>query len=67
MSKDNIIEILSRYGSLVVKDIDYITFRGSRNLNNRSKHTTEYLFILKKGIDCGQIKDMTQENQPGCF
>ena len=67
MSKDNIIEILSRYGSLVVKDIDYITFRGSRNLNNRSNHTTEYLFILKKGIDCGQIKDMTQENQPGCF
>ncbi len=67
MSKDNIIEILSRYGSLVVKDVDYITFRGSRNLNNRSKHTTEYLFILKKGIDCGQIKDMTQENQPGCF
>lgn len=67
MSKDNIIEILSRYGSLVVKDVDYITFRGSRNLNNRSKHTTEYLFILKKGIDCGQIKDMAQENQPGCF
>ena len=48
MSKDNIIEILSRYGSLVVKDIDYITFRGSRNLNNRSNHTIEYLFILKK-------------------
>lgn len=67
MSKDNIIEILSRYGSLVVKDIDYITFRGSRNLNNRSNHTIEYLFILKKGIDCGQIKDMTQENQLGCF
>ena len=67
ISKNDMIDVLSKYGSLKVKDIDYVTFRGSRNLNNRSKHTIEYLFILKKGIDCGQVEDMTQENQPSCF
>lgn len=30
--------------------IDYVAFRGSRNLKNRNTHTTEYLFILKKNI-----------------
>ena len=28
--------------------IDYVAFRGSRNLKDRNIHTTEYLFILKK-------------------
>ena len=30
------------------KEIDYLAFRGSRNLKNRNKHTTEYIFTLKK-------------------
>lgn len=41
-------EMLSKYGTLTTKEIDYVTFRGSRNLQNRNTHTTEYLFILKK-------------------
>ena len=40
--------MLSKYGQLNTKEIDYITFRGSRNLKNRNKHTTEYIFTLKK-------------------
>ena len=42
-------EMLSRYGELRMKEIEYVTFRGSRNLQNRNKHTTEYIFVLKKG------------------
>lgn len=42
------VEMLSKYGSLTTKNIDYVAFRGSRNLKNRDKHTIEYLFILKK-------------------
>ena len=30
-------------------EITYNTFRGSRNLNNRNIHVSEYLFILNKG------------------
>lgn len=40
--------MLSKYGSYEVKGIDYVTFRGSRNLSNRNKHTMEYLFTLEK-------------------
>lgn len=40
--------MLSKYGDLTTKEIDYIAFRGSRNLKERNIHTTEYLFILKK-------------------
>lgn len=43
-------KILSEYGDVRTKKIDYVTFRGSRNLNNRNKHTTEYIFTLKKKI-----------------
>lgn len=42
--------MLLKYGELTTKEIDYITFRGSRNLKNRNTHTTEYLFILKKRV-----------------
>ena len=40
--------MLLKYGKLTTKEIDYIAFRGSRNLQNRNTHTTEYLFILRK-------------------
>lgn len=40
--------MLSKYGELTTKEIDYVVFRGSRNLKDRNIHTTEYLFILKK-------------------
>lgn len=45
--------ILLKYGELTTKEIDYVTFRGSRNLKNRNKHTKEYLFILKKNVNVG--------------
>lgn len=48
ISYEEMINMLSKYGTLDIKNIDYIAFRGSRNLNNRNIHTTEYLFILKK-------------------
>jgi len=48
ISYDEMIEMLSKYGELNVKEIDYIAFRGSRNLKERNNHVTEYLFILKK-------------------
>ena len=40
--------MLSKYGKLESVEIEYNTFRGSRNLNARSLHVSEYLFVLKK-------------------
>lgn len=48
ISYDEMVEMLSKYGVVTSKNIDYIAFRGSRNLRERDIHTTEYLFILKK-------------------
>ena len=45
---DEMSELLSKYGKLSHKSIEYNVFRGSRNLRNRNIHTTEYLFTLKK-------------------
>ena len=45
---DEMTEMLKKYGELKVKDINYVAFRGSRNLKDRNIHTVEYLFILKK-------------------
>ena len=41
---------LSNYGTVEVKEINYNTYRGSRNLKNRNKYVTEYIFKLKKNI-----------------
>lgn len=48
ISLEEMQNMLSKYGDLTTKEIDYIAFRGSRNLKERNIHTTEYLFILKK-------------------
>ena len=48
ISFDEMTNMLQKYGSLKTKEIPYNTFRGSRNLNKRSIHVKEYLFILKK-------------------
>ena len=48
ISYDEMIGMLSKYGDVTSKNIDYIAFRGSRNLKERELHTTEYLFTLKK-------------------
>jgi adenine-specific DNA-methyltransferase len=45
---DEMNTMLLKYGKLTLKGIDYPTFRGSRNLQNRNKRVTEYLFTLEK-------------------
>lgn len=41
-------EMLERLGTVSVFETAYNTFRGSRNLNNRSIHVTEQLFLLER-------------------
>lgn len=48
ISLEQMQDMLSKYGALKTNNIDYVTFRGSRNLKERNTHTTEYLFVLKK-------------------
>lgn len=45
---EQMLRMLKKYGSVRTVAIRYNTFRGSRNLRNRSLHVSEYLFILKK-------------------
>lgn len=45
---DKVNEILSNYGETSLLKKDYNTFRGSRNLKNRSIKVKELLFLLKK-------------------
>ena len=47
-SADEMQTMLQKYGELTTKEIDYVAFRGSRNLKDRNTHTTEYIFVLKK-------------------
>lgn len=39
--------ILSKYGSFIILNQQYNTYRASRNLKDRSLYTTEYIYILK--------------------
>ena len=48
ISFDEMSEMLKKYGSLKTVEINYNTFRGSRNLRKRDIHVSEYLFVLKK-------------------
>ncbi|MFM7390346.1 MAG: DNA adenine methylase [Vampirovibrionales bacterium] len=48
ISKEAFLTFLKTLGSVEIKEIDYNTFRGSRNLRERSSTVTEFLFILKK-------------------
>lgn len=43
-----IVSILKKYGNVTVKEKDYNTFRGSRNLKERNLHVKETIFILRK-------------------
>lgn len=47
-SYNEIKEMMEKYGQLKINEVDYIAFRGSRNLKKRKKNTIEYLFVLKK-------------------
>ncbi|MDR2897818.1 MAG: DNA adenine methylase [Spirochaetaceae bacterium] len=48
ISYDRMLEILNRIGTVTVIEAPYNTFRGSRNLNNRPIHVTEYLYLVEK-------------------
>ena len=48
ISLDDMTSMLSKYGETKVESIDYVAFRGSRNLSSRNIHTTEYIFTVKK-------------------
>lgn len=48
IQKDEIVDFLQARGSLVVKEIGYPSFRGSRNYNAENKEVTEYLFMLDR-------------------
>ena len=40
--------MLSKYGKVKTVEIDYNTFRGSKNLHGRDIYVSEYLFVLEK-------------------
>lgn len=48
ISKDEMMEVLSEIGKVSVVSTPYNTFRGSRNLNQRDIHVTEFLYLVKK-------------------
>ena len=48
ITKEKMIDILSSIGKVKVYEKKYNTYKASRNLNNRSKHTFEYLFLVDK-------------------
>lgn len=46
ISIEDIRRLLEGLGSVEELEIEYATFRGSRNLRNRSAHVTEHLFLV---------------------
>ncbi len=48
ISTDEMKNILTKYGKVSMRECKYTTFRASRNLHNRNKHVTEFLFLLEK-------------------
>jgi adenine-specific DNA-methyltransferase len=48
ISQSEFVDVLSKLGDLSQMETKYNTFRGCRNLANRSTHVTEYLYLLQK-------------------
>jgi adenine-specific DNA-methyltransferase len=48
LTRDELISILKKYGSVSLKTKQYNTFRGSKNLKDRDIHVQELLYIVKK-------------------
>ncbi len=48
ISKKEMEDMLTQIGKVTTLEKRYNTYRASRNLNNRSLHTIEYLFIVRK-------------------
>lgn len=49
ITKQEMLDILSKIGEVKIVEKKYNTFRGSRNLNERSIYVKEFLYIVKKG------------------
>lgn len=50
ISLEQMTQLLSKYGKVKTRSIQYNAFRGSRNLRQRDIHVDEYLFILHKEV-----------------
>ncbi len=48
MATEDMTKMLKKYGKVSMTECKYNTFKASRNLQNRSKHVTEFLFLLEK-------------------
>lgn len=48
ISRDEMVEMLSKIGKVQVFDQNYNTFRGCRNLSDRDIHVKEYLYLVDK-------------------
>lgn len=48
IESDKIIEILSNYGEVKIEKQEYNTFRGSRNLKDRTIKVEEQIYVLKR-------------------
>lgn len=48
IQQDQFLARLSAIGRITVLETTYNTFRGSRNLNNRPIHVTEFLYLVEK-------------------
>jgi len=49
ISNKQMLELLGEVGRVESLETKYNTFRGSRNLNGRDIHVTEYLYLVEKG------------------
>jgi len=48
ITKEEITDMLNSIGRTEIYEINYNTFRGCRNLDNREIHISEYLFLVEK-------------------
>lgn len=48
ISYNEMYNMLSTFGKVTSREINYYTYKASRNLRNRSIYVKEYLFVLKK-------------------
>lgn len=48
VNKEKFVEELEKIGKINVLETQYNTFRGSRNLQNRNIHVTEFLYLVEK-------------------
>lgn len=51
INREQMENLLKKYGEVTVLESKYNAFRGSRNLHGREIHVSEFLFVLKKNGD----------------